>query len=123
MLSCYILYIQYVPTVGCMNLAASVNVLLYDRLAKDAGRAQGDALIARSRQQSNHRRVPGPAPPLAGAGTGTGTGAEVRSGGESLTPLLVQTKGDKLPTQRSVSLYITLALHSVIFVHLFILHS
>ncbi|EKO3555880.1 RNA methyltransferase [Vibrio metschnikovii] len=26
--------VVYVPTVGCMNLAASVNVLLYDRLAK-----------------------------------------------------------------------------------------
>ncbi|OSM53402.1 23S rRNA methyltransferase, partial [Aeromonas salmonicida subsp. salmonicida] len=24
----------YVPTLGCMNLAASVNVILYDRLAK-----------------------------------------------------------------------------------------
>ena len=27
-------YVVYVPTVGCMNLAATVNVLLYDRLAK-----------------------------------------------------------------------------------------
>lgn len=26
--------VVYVPTVGCMNLAASVNVLLYDRLVK-----------------------------------------------------------------------------------------
>ncbi|CAH8205389.1 23S rRNA methyltransferase [Vibrio aestuarianus] len=26
--------VVYVPTIGCMNLAASVNVLLYDRLAK-----------------------------------------------------------------------------------------
>ena len=26
--------VVYVPTLGCMNLAASVNVLLYDRLAK-----------------------------------------------------------------------------------------
>jgi tRNA(Leu) C34 or U34 (ribose-2'-O)-methylase TrmL len=24
----------YIPTVGCMNLAATVNVVLYDRLAK-----------------------------------------------------------------------------------------
>ncbi|MFB2712169.1 RNA methyltransferase [Aeromonas veronii] len=26
--------VVYVPTLGCMNLAASVNVILYDRLAK-----------------------------------------------------------------------------------------
>jgi len=26
--------VVYIPTVGCMNLAASVNVVLYDRLAK-----------------------------------------------------------------------------------------
>ena len=26
--------VVYVPTIGCMNLAASVNVLLYDRLSK-----------------------------------------------------------------------------------------
>jgi len=30
----------YVPTIGCMNLAATVNVVLYDRLAK-AGIAAG----------------------------------------------------------------------------------
>lgn len=28
----------YVPTHGCMNLAATVNVILYDRLAKQLGR-------------------------------------------------------------------------------------
>ena len=28
----------YVPTHGCMNLAASVNVILYDRLAKQLRR-------------------------------------------------------------------------------------
>ncbi|MBU0538004.1 MAG: 23S rRNA methyltransferase, partial [Gammaproteobacteria bacterium] len=26
--------IVYIPTKGCMNLAATVNVVLYDRLAK-----------------------------------------------------------------------------------------
>jgi len=31
-----------VPTVGCMNLAASVNVVLYDRLAKSATLSQLD---------------------------------------------------------------------------------
>lgn len=44
--------VVYVPTVGCMNLAASVNVLLYDRLAKtyrkqatNEAEFDGDALI------------------------------------------------------------------------------
>lgn len=27
-------HVVYIPTVGCMNLAATVNVVLYDRLAK-----------------------------------------------------------------------------------------
>lgn len=49
--------VVYVPTIGCMNLAASVNVLLYDRLAKSA-RAQGsDALIRSSRDTNNSVRV------------------------------------------------------------------
>jgi len=56
--------VVYVPTVGCMNLAASVNVLLYDRLAK-AHREQvsaqtefdGDALIRQSRDNNNRTRV------------------------------------------------------------------
>ena len=26
--------VVYIPTVGCMNLAATVNVVLYDRMAK-----------------------------------------------------------------------------------------
>lgn len=30
--------VVYIPTIGCMNLAATVNVLLYDRMAK-SGRA------------------------------------------------------------------------------------
>jgi len=51
--------VVYVPTRGCMNLAASVNVLLYDRLAKDkdAMRLGGDELIRGSRQQGNNRKV------------------------------------------------------------------
>jgi tRNA(Leu) C34 or U34 (ribose-2'-O)-methylase TrmL len=28
--------VVYIPTIGCMNLAATVNVLLYDRLSKSA---------------------------------------------------------------------------------------
>ncbi|MGB1236871.1 MAG: RNA methyltransferase [Pseudomonadales bacterium] len=45
--------VVYVPTVGCMNLAASVNVLLYDRLAKMTDQFEGDAQIRRSRDTNN----------------------------------------------------------------------
>ncbi|MCL1078060.1 TrmH family RNA methyltransferase [Parashewanella spongiae] len=54
--------VVYVPTVGCMNLAASVNVLLYDRLAKSVQKGQqadfmGDQLIRRSRDNNNRMKV------------------------------------------------------------------
>lgn len=59
--------VVYVPTVGCMNLAASVNVLLYDRLAKShrgapdlLPRKSGDALIRQSRDNNNRTRVKAP---------------------------------------------------------------
>lgn len=54
--------VVYVPTIGCMNLAATVNVLLYDRLAK-AERAKNKAveadneLIRQSRDTNNKVRV------------------------------------------------------------------
>ncbi|MDR8523359.1 MULTISPECIES: RNA methyltransferase [Shewanella] len=48
--------VVYVPTIGCMNLAASVNVLLYDRLAKSASIAS-DELIRSSRDTNNRVRV------------------------------------------------------------------
>jgi tRNA(Leu) C34 or U34 (ribose-2'-O)-methylase TrmL len=53
--------VVYVPTVGCMNLAASVNVLLYDRLAKSLvkqGKLETDnTLIRKSRDTNNQARV------------------------------------------------------------------
>ena len=54
--------VVYVPTVGCMNLAASVNVLLYDRLAKSdymniGGKDSGEALIVKSRDTNNTVKV------------------------------------------------------------------
>ncbi|MBU1392673.1 MAG: RNA methyltransferase [Gammaproteobacteria bacterium] len=66
--------VVYVPTVGCMNLAASVNVLLYDRLAKSHREAasltsslvpslSGDALIRQSRDNNNRTRVKVPRAP------------------------------------------------------------
>ncbi|MGS2720043.1 RNA methyltransferase [Paraglaciecola aestuariivivens] len=45
--------VVYVPTVGCMNLAASVNVLLYDRLAKLNAMPSNDDLIKASRDTNN----------------------------------------------------------------------
>jgi tRNA C32,U32 (ribose-2'-O)-methylase TrmJ len=56
--------VVYVPTVGCMNLAASVNVLLYDRLSKAAGlpvghhaSVSGEDLIKTSRDVNNRLTV------------------------------------------------------------------
>lgn len=48
--------VVYIPTVGCMNLAATVNVVLYDRLLKRGPAADvvpGDALIRASRDNRN----------------------------------------------------------------------
>ncbi|MEY8199526.1 MAG: RNA methyltransferase [Colwellia sp.] len=54
--------VVYVPTVGCMNLAASVNVLLYDRLAKsvtdqDSSESADNELIRSSRDTNNKVKV------------------------------------------------------------------
>lgn len=49
--------VVYVPTVGCMNLAATVNVVLYDRLAKSSLRSEGNALIYKSRDINNGLKV------------------------------------------------------------------
>ena len=53
--------VVYVPTVGCMNLAASVNVLLYDRLAKSLIKDQkmhsDNELIRKSRDTNNKVKV------------------------------------------------------------------
>ena len=50
-------HVVYVPTTGCMNLAASVNVLLYDRLAKSGTKYGGEDLIKRSRDVNNRLKV------------------------------------------------------------------
>lgn len=50
-------HIVYIPTVGCMNLACTVNVLLYDRLAKN-GRHLIDARpISENKDRNNQTRV------------------------------------------------------------------
>lgn len=49
--------VVYIPTIGCMNLAATVNVVLYDRLAKTKSRMGGDALIRQSRDTNNNLKA------------------------------------------------------------------
>jgi len=53
--------VVYVPTIGCMNLAATANVVLYDRLAKSRRSkeliAHGNELIRNSRDGNNHLKV------------------------------------------------------------------
>ncbi|MBU2976960.1 RNA methyltransferase [Alteromonas sp. C1M14] len=48
--------VVYIPTKGCMNLAATVNVVLYDRLAKSDFEAS-DEKIRASRDKNNRTRV------------------------------------------------------------------
>lgn len=45
--------VVYVPTQGCMNLAATVNVLLYDRMAKSNQTEYGDDIIRKNRDTNN----------------------------------------------------------------------
>lgn len=49
--------VVYVPTIGCMNLAASVNVVLYDRLAKQQSTIYSDDIIRSSRDTNNKLSV------------------------------------------------------------------
>lgn len=46
-------HVVFVPTVGCMNLAASVNVVLYDRLCKLLPTLDRDEAIKRNRDTNN----------------------------------------------------------------------
>lgn len=49
--------VVFVPTVGCMNLAGSVNVLLYDRLVKSDLSMTNDELILQSRERNNRVKI------------------------------------------------------------------
>lgn len=49
--------VVYIPTIGCMNLAATVNVVLYDRLAKSAAFVTDNELIKNSRDNNNRVKV------------------------------------------------------------------
>lgn len=49
--------VVYIPTRGCLNLAATVNVVLYDRLAKSTQYEDGNELIRQSRDVNNRIKV------------------------------------------------------------------
>lgn len=49
--------VVYIPTVGCMNLAATVNVVLYDRLLKTNARFNDNKIIRLSRDTNNNLKV------------------------------------------------------------------
>jgi len=49
--------VVYIPTRGCLNLAASVNVVLYDRSVKMPQLQPGDELIRQSRDTNNKLKV------------------------------------------------------------------
>ena len=47
----------FIPTSGCLNLAASVNVVLYDRIAKSEPVANSNRLIVQSRDANNRLKI------------------------------------------------------------------
>ncbi len=49
--------VVYIPTIGCMNLAATVNVTLYDRLAKMGQDFASDMLVRKSRDTNNNLKL------------------------------------------------------------------
>jgi len=49
--------VVYVPTEGCMNLAATVNVVLYDRVAKSFQGMNCNKIIRQSRDINNRLKV------------------------------------------------------------------
>lgn len=52
-------HVVYIPTIGCMNLAATVNVVLYDRLAKSPGSAISDRSISENRDTNSRAKIGG----------------------------------------------------------------
>lgn len=49
-------HVVYIPTYSCMNLAATANVVLYDRLAK-SDYISGNSLIRESRDTNNKTKI------------------------------------------------------------------
>ncbi|MCU4675449.1 RNA methyltransferase [Catenovulum sp. 2E275] len=50
-------YVVYIPTYGCLNLAMSVNVVLYDRVSKLNSIQASDELVCNSRDRNNKVKV------------------------------------------------------------------
>lgn len=50
-------HVVYIPTIGCMNLAATVNVLLYDRMAKSSRAVVEQRPVAANRDVNNKVRI------------------------------------------------------------------
>lgn len=50
-------HVVYIPTIGCMNLAATVHVLLYDRMAKSGRAVIEQRPIAANRDVNNKVRI------------------------------------------------------------------
>lgn len=50
-------HVVFVPTISCMNLSASVNVLLYDRMAKLYQTQDNNVLIKTNRDTNNRLKV------------------------------------------------------------------
>ncbi|MDR9829394.1 RNA methyltransferase [Vibrio sp. FNV 38] len=50
-------HVVYVPTNGCMNLAATANVVLYDRLAKTLGSIDDEQQVLDNRDNKNRLKV------------------------------------------------------------------
>ena len=49
--------VVYIPTVSCMNLSATVNVVLYDRMTKSAQEFKGNEHIRKNRNTNNRLKV------------------------------------------------------------------
>ena len=50
-------HVVYIPTIGCLNLAMSVNVVLYDRISKLKTIEASDELVCQSRDKNNKVKV------------------------------------------------------------------
>ncbi|WP_338155299.1 TrmH family RNA methyltransferase [Vibrio metschnikovii] len=50
-------HVVYIPTHGCMNLAATVNVVMYDRLTKTLGAIDDHTQVIAHRDNKNRLRV------------------------------------------------------------------
>lgn len=50
-------HVVYIPTIGCMNLAATVNVVLYDRAAKSANTDYSREFVLKNRDTNNRVKV------------------------------------------------------------------